>query len=123
MARVWMVVLLFMGGMTAFLLTVSTRDSLLAQSPTTHYERPGGGVVVNSSLMPGAMQGQFDEQITVLDPRIPALAVYRVDAKTGRLRLCSVRNLQQDMQMLQFSNDPPLPSEMREMQARGGLGR
>ena len=61
---------------------------------------------------PAANGGQL---ITVIDPNHRAMGVYRVDAATGKLALCSVRNIHWDLQMMYLNNEPPLPQEIRSL--------
>lgn len=53
--------------------------------------------------------------VTVIDTRQRTMAVYRVDATQGRIKLLSVRNLQWDLQMTYFNSDAPLPQEIRSL--------
>lgn len=57
--------------------------------------------------------GENRQQITVIDPRTRAMAVYHVDTTTGEIVLRSVRNIQFDLQMIEFNGTKPLPGEIR----------
>jgi hypothetical protein len=65
-----------------------------------------------------ALSGPANEQsqmVTVLDARNRAMAVYRVDAASGKIKLLSVRNIHWDLQMLQLNSENPLPQEIRSL--------
>ena len=64
-----------------------------------------------STLMPSGMQ-----QVLVLDSQGKSMAVYQIEAGTGKIQLKSARNLQWDLQMEQFNGQAPLPSELRQVQ-------
>ena len=51
--------------------------------------------------------------LTVIDPRQRAIAVYRIDSVTGRIALKSVRNIQWDLQIMDFNNENPVPQQIR----------
>lgn len=72
---------------------------------------PEGGLQVLSALLPTGVQ-----QISVIDSRTKALAVYHVDPATGKIQLKSARNLAWDLQMEHFNGQSPLPSEIRQVQ-------
>ncbi len=57
--------------------------------------------------------GEHRQQITVIDPHTRAMAVYHVDTTTGEIVLRSVRNIQFDLQMMEFNGTNPLPGEIR----------
>ncbi len=67
----------------------------------------GGDLIVVPTAM--AEKGQM---LTIVDPRQRVLSVYHIDA-TGKIALRSVRNIQWDMQMPYYNNEPPLPQEIR----------
>jgi len=51
--------------------------------------------------------------LVVVDPHSRALAVYHVEAATGKLALKSVRNATWDLQVSHFSTEDPLPQDIR----------
>ena len=53
--------------------------------------------------------------VTVVDARQRALAVYRVDSLSGKIKLLSVRNLQWDLQMVHLNSESPSPQEIRSL--------
>ena len=59
--------------------------------------------------------GDHRQQLTVIDPRQRAMAVYHVDSATGEITLKSVRNFHWDLQMTEFNSASPLPREIRSM--------
>ena len=69
-----------------------------------------GGLVAVSG--PSADNAQL---VTVIDTRTRAMAVYRIDAATGHIKLMSVRNLNWDLQVMQLNSDNPLPQEIRSL--------
>jgi len=70
---------------------------------------PEQGLIALAS--PAADGGQL---VTVIDPRLRSMAVYRVDA-AGRIRLTSVRNIQWDLQLMELNSESPLPQEIRSL--------
>lgn len=69
-----------------------------------------GGLIALSG--PSADNAQL---VTVLDTKTRAMAVYRVDAATGKIKLLSVRNLHWDLQVMQLNSESPLPQEIRSL--------
>ena len=51
--------------------------------------------------------------VTVIDPRQRSMSVYHVELSTGEITLKSVRNIQWDLQMMDFNGTNPLPKEIR----------
>jgi hypothetical protein len=51
--------------------------------------------------------------VTVIDPQQRAMAIYHVDRATGEIALRSVRNLNWDLQMVQYNSASPLPQDIR----------
>jgi len=43
------------------------------------------------------------------------MGVYRVDSVSGKITLCSVRNIHWDLQMIYLNNENPLPQEIRAL--------
>lgn len=59
--------------------------------------------------------GDKTQMLTVVDPRQRALAVYHVDATSGKISLKSVRNIQWDLQISDLNNENPLPEQIRSL--------
>jgi hypothetical protein len=56
------------------------------------------------------------QQITLIDNRTRAIAVYQVDARNGAISLKSVRNVHWDLQMDEFNiGGNPSPKEIRSL--------
>lgn len=56
------------------------------------------------------------QQITLIDNRTRAIAVYQVDPRSGAISLKSVRNVQWDLQMDEFNiGGNPSPKEIRSL--------
>lgn len=53
--------------------------------------------------------------LTVIDTKLRAMSVYRIDQATGKIALCSVRNIHWDLQMMYMDNEGPLPHEIRSL--------
>jgi hypothetical protein len=53
--------------------------------------------------------------VTVVDQRQRVMCVYRIDTGTGKIALKSVRNLNWDLQVTYYNNEPPLPQEIKTM--------
>lgn len=66
---------------------------------------------LQSTMLPTGVQ-----QLSVLDSQAKSLAIYHIEAATGKLQLKSVRNLRWDLQMEHFNGQSPLPSELRQAQ-------
>ena len=58
--------------------------------------------------------GDGSQQITVIDPKIRAMSVYHIDAKTGAISLQSARNITFDLQVVTYKNGVgPTPQDIR----------
>jgi hypothetical protein len=80
----------------------------LAQRPTPQQAESTAGLIALS--MPSGTERQV---VTVIDPRGRAMSVYHVELSTGEITLKSVRNIQWDLQMMDFNGTNPLPKEIR----------
>jgi hypothetical protein len=67
-----------------------------------------GQMQVLSTLLPTGVQ-----QIVMVDSQNRTMAVYHIEAMTGKIQLKSVRSLRLDLNMEEFNATTPLPSEMR----------
>jgi hypothetical protein len=79
------------------------------RAPYTEAAGDGGLIALSG---PSAENAQL---VTVLDTKTRAMAVYRVDAVSGKIKLLSVRNLHWDLQVLQLNSETPLPQEIRSL--------
>ena len=59
--------------------------------------------------------GANAQLLTVIDPNLRVMSVYRIDLATGKIALCSVRNIHWDLQMTYLNNEDPLPQEIRAL--------
>ena len=75
--------------------------------------RPASAGASCDGLVALATPAGQHQQITVIDPRTRAMAVYHVDMTTGEIVLRSVRNIQFDLQMIEINGTNPLPGEIR----------
>ena len=80
----------------------------LAQRPVAQQADPAGGLIALS--MPSGTERQV---VTVIDPRQRSMSVYHVELASGEITLKSVRNIQWDLQMMDFNGTTPLPKEIR----------
>jgi hypothetical protein len=55
------------------------------------------------------------QQLTVIDPKQRVLSVYHIELATGNVRLCCVRNIHFDLQMMEFNGESPLPREIESL--------
>jgi hypothetical protein len=60
-----------------------------------------------------AQSGENRQQVTLIDPATRTMAVYHIDTSNGEIVLKSVRNLNYDLQMIEFNGTSPLPNEIR----------
>lgn len=59
--------------------------------------------------------GDKYQQVTVIDPKLRAMSVYRVDLASGFVELRCVRNIHWDLQMEYFNGNGLSPQEIRLM--------
>ena len=55
------------------------------------------------------------QQVTVIDSKSKVIGVYQVELATGNIRLCCVRNIHWDLQMMHFNGDSPLPRDIQSL--------
>lgn len=60
------------------------------------------------------VEGRY-QQVTVLDPAQRAMAVYHIRLDSGQIELKSVRNIQWDLQLVEFNGVRPLPQEIQSV--------
>ncbi len=84
----------------------------------TAYSQNGGVTAGSDGLLQvrSTLLANGIEQLTVVDPRAKSMAVYHIEPATAKIQLKSVRNLVWDLQMEHFNGQPPLPSELRQVQ-------
>jgi hypothetical protein len=88
---------------------IDQRSLALAQRNT--WQGPPAG---SSDLLALPMQvGDKGQLLTVLDTRQHTVAVYWIEATSGKIALRSVRNIQWDLQLTDFNSENPLPREIR----------
>jgi len=63
-------------------------------------------------VVPTAL-GEKGQMLTVVDARQRVVSVYHIDAATGKIALKGVRNIQLDLQVPYYNNEPPFPQEIR----------
>ena len=84
-------------------------------------QRPGNSSQPSTSTADSLLSHSVElldgrQQITLIDSRTRAIAVYQVDPRTGALALKSVRNINWDLQMDEFnSGGNPSPKEIRSL--------
>jgi hypothetical protein len=83
-------------------------SSVLGQRPAFAPQPVGGDLI--ALPMPVGDKGQL---LTVVDPRLQTIAVYWIEAGSGKIALRSVRNIRYDLQLSDFNSDNPLPREIR----------
>lgn len=99
---------LLVAGIGAF---VPAREALAQRSVMAAHESVGeAGMIAVAG--PSSDTGQW---ISVVDPKSRAIAVYRIDGATGRIKLAAVRNIHWDLQVMQLNSESPLPQEIRSM--------
>jgi hypothetical protein len=95
------------------------RDEAFAQfpaaaNPMTSATSPVSAAAAGSELIvvssPATDKGQI---LTVVDQRQKVISVYHVDGVNGKIALCSVRNIQGDLQMPEYNTGKPLPTEIQ----------
>jgi hypothetical protein len=78
-------------------------------------QRTGGAEQGSELIAFTSTAAENRQQLTVIDPRSRAMAVYHVDSTTGVVSLKSVRNIQWDLMMSEFNGVGPLPREIQRM--------
>ncbi len=80
-----------------------------ADRPTAVYAAAG------SELIAVPAESADGQMLTVIDTRQRVMSVYRIEGKTGKITLLSVRNIQWDLQLTEFNGEHPLPQEIRRL--------
>jgi hypothetical protein len=82
---------------------------------------PAGGPLLGSSPFGAngalithvsAAEGQ-GQMVTVIDPQLRVMAIYRVESSTGKITPTSIRNFTWDLQMIEYNSGNPLPQDIR----------
>jgi hypothetical protein len=111
MKRAWLGALLVAGLVLVAVGAVGYCQSIPVPPRAPYAEAAGDGRLV-ALCGPSADGAQL---VTVIDSKARAMAVYRVDTATGKIKLLSVRNLHWDLQVLQLNSESPLPQEIRSL--------
>lgn len=100
-------------GLVAVVFGAFGRDDQVAaqQQQRNAVNLPAGGDLIVLPLNAGE-KGQV---LSIVDPRQRVLSVYRIDPKSGKIALMSVRNLNFDLQMSYLNNEAPLPQEIQSL--------
>jgi hypothetical protein len=69
---------------------------------------------VGLSALGAVVEGRY-QQVVVIDPLQRCMAVYHVRLDSGQIELKSVRNIQWDLQLLEFNGVRPLPQEIQSV--------
>jgi len=80
-----------------------------AAPPVRETAGDGGLIAVPGTT---ADNGQL---ITLVDPRSRSMAVYRIEAGSGKIKLLAVRALSWDLQIMQLNSENPSPQEIRSL--------
>jgi len=70
----------------------------------------GGDLIAVSATV-----GDKYQQLTVIDPKARVISVYHVELASGNVKLCCVRNIRWDLQMMHYNGDSPLPREIQSL--------
>ena len=60
-----------------------------------------------------ATVGNEYQIMTVVDPKLQAMSVYRIDLASGIVHFLSERRIHWDLQMSEFNGKSPLPRDIR----------
>ena len=71
------------------------------------------GMVLKSRVL--STQLQIIPQRPHVDLRQRAMSVYHVALATGDVKLCCVRNIHWDLQLMHYNGDAPLPREIQSL--------
>jgi hypothetical protein len=77
----------------------------------------GGDVFAFSTTV-----GDQYQQVTIFDSAQQVMCVYRISLQTGSIRLCSVRDIRWDMQMMQYNGESPEPTDIQRLLMGGEPG-
>jgi hypothetical protein len=94
---------------------------VIAMTADRGSSEPAGGPLLSSSpfgasgaLITHVTAAEGHEQmVTVIDPQLRVMAVYRVDRSTGKITPTSIRNFTWDLQMIEYNSGNPLPQDIR----------
>jgi hypothetical protein len=97
----------FVGLVLAAVISAVGPNVGFAQRPATASTSSTGLVTLSTQA------GENRQQVTLIDPATRTMAVYHIDVTTGEIALKSVRNVNFDLQMMEFNGKSPLPNEIR----------
>jgi hypothetical protein len=100
----------FVGLVLAALVSAVGPSVGFAQRPVTAAATSSAGLVTLSTP-----SGDNRQQVTLIDPATRTMAVYHIDTSSGEIALKSVRNVNFDLQMMEFNGKSPLPNEIRAL--------
>ncbi len=108
----WIGRILFVGltSVAVWLVTTDPQSQLRSQT-ISPVGQESGNLQMISSMLPTGVQ-----QLVVMDVPKRTMAVYHVDPAQGKIQLKSVRALSWDLRMEHFNGQPPLPSELQQVQ-------
>lgn len=89
------------------------------ERPTSPYPASQGGIGVFAF---STTVGDQFQQVTVFDSGRQVMSVYHVDLLTGSIKLCSVRDIRWDMQMMQYNGESPEPTDIQRLLMGGEPG-
>ncbi|MEX2114932.1 MAG: hypothetical protein WD845_17195 [Pirellulales bacterium] len=79
-------------------------------------QRPAAPMAGSAGLVTlSTPAGDNRQQVTLIDSGTRTMAVYHIDTTNGEIVLKSVRNLNYDLQMIEFNGTSPLPNEIRAL--------
>jgi len=87
------------------------RSDILGQRVGTSPAVAAGGEMIALSCV----VGERYQQVTVLDPKLKVLSVYHIELATGNVKLCCVRNIHWDLQVMHYNGEHPLPREIQSL--------
>lgn len=95
----------------AALSTFGRNDQAMAQQHGAALPAGSGDDLIVVSMA----SGEKGQVLSIVDPRQRTLCVYRIDPVTGKIALKSARNLNWDLRISHYNNDPPLPQEIQSL--------
>jgi hypothetical protein len=90
--------------------------------PFNNQQRLMGSASLSAATAPAAVASDLivmptgeKGMLTVVDPRMRAIAVYHIDPANGKIALRSVRNIQWDLQIMDLNNENPVPQQIHSL--------
>lgn len=106
----WLGVVVAVGLMFATAGTAQVGQATPGQPVAVHVPSGEGGLIA----VP-CQGGEAGPLVAVIDTKTRVLSVYRIDGASGKVALCSVRNINWDLQMTEYNSALPLPGEIRAL--------